>query len=91
MSLGLSKSKDGPDISPGKTKVCYTISMSKGVSDKITYKPYDQRQAYLIPPRVDELIKAVRENVMSRTKVRCGLPEGRNLISGRSMTFAGRC
>jgi transposase len=30
--------------------------MSKGVSDKITYKPYDQGQAYLIPPRVDELI-----------------------------------
>jgi transposase len=30
--------------------------MSKGVSDKITYKPYDQGQAYLIPPSVDELI-----------------------------------
>jgi hypothetical protein len=107
-----------------------TISMSKGVSDKIPYKPYDQGQAYLIPPRIDELIpvnhlvrlvsevidgmeierllrkyrtgggvsryhpemmtklfvygymtkvcssrmlaKAVRENVMFRTKVRCG-------------------
>ena len=32
--------------------------MSKGVSDKILYKPYDQRQAYLIPPKVDELIPA---------------------------------
>jgi transposase len=30
--------------------------MSKGVSDKITYKPYDQGQGYLIPPREDELI-----------------------------------
>jgi transposase len=30
--------------------------MSKGVSDKITYKPYGQGQAYLIPPCVDELI-----------------------------------
>jgi hypothetical protein len=30
--------------------------MSKGVSDQITYKPYDQGQAYLIPPSVDELI-----------------------------------
>ena len=30
--------------------------MSKGVSDKITYKPYDQGQAYLIPPSVEELI-----------------------------------
>jgi transposase len=32
--------------------------MSKGVSDKISYKPYDQGQAYLIPPGVDELIPA---------------------------------
>jgi hypothetical protein len=32
--------------------------MSKGVSDMITYKPYDQGQAYLIPPRVDELLPA---------------------------------
>jgi transposase len=30
--------------------------MSKGKSDKIPYKTYDQGQAYLIPPRVDELI-----------------------------------
>ena len=30
--------------------------MSKGKSDKITYKPYDQYQAYLIPPSVDDLI-----------------------------------
>jgi transposase len=30
--------------------------MSNGVSDKITYKPYDQGQGYLIPPSVDELI-----------------------------------
>jgi hypothetical protein len=30
--------------------------MSKGKSDKITYKPYEQKQAYLIPPSVDELI-----------------------------------
>jgi transposase len=30
--------------------------MSKGKSDKITYKPYDQNQMYLIPPSTDELI-----------------------------------
>ena len=30
--------------------------MSKGISDKITYKPYDQTQQYLIPPSADELI-----------------------------------
>ncbi|MCL2293334.1 MAG: hypothetical protein FWC36_00475 [Spirochaetes bacterium] len=30
--------------------------MSKVKSDKITYKPYNQNQPYLIPPRVDELI-----------------------------------
>jgi transposase len=30
--------------------------MSKGKSDKIRYKPYEQGQAYLIPPSVDELI-----------------------------------
>ena len=30
--------------------------MSKGKSDKITYKPYEQNQPYLIPPSVDELI-----------------------------------
>ena len=32
--------------------------MSKGKSDKITYKPYEQNQPYLIPPSVDELIPA---------------------------------
>jgi transposase len=30
--------------------------MSKGKSDKITYKPYEQNQIYLIPPSADELI-----------------------------------
>ena len=30
--------------------------MSKGKSDKITYKPYEQQQSFLIPPSVDELI-----------------------------------
>jgi transposase len=30
--------------------------MSKGKSDKITYKPYEQNQSYLIPPSADELI-----------------------------------
>jgi transposase len=30
--------------------------MSKGKSDKITFKPYEQQQAYLIPPSADELI-----------------------------------
>jgi transposase len=30
--------------------------MSKGKSDKITYKSYDQNQMYLIPPSADELI-----------------------------------
>ncbi|MDR1220969.1 MAG: hypothetical protein LBK73_15365 [Treponema sp.] len=37
--------------------------MSKGVSDKITYKPYDRGRAYLIPPRVDEIIP---ENHLAR-------------------------
>ena len=30
--------------------------MSKGKSDKITYKPYEQHQSFLIPPNVDEVI-----------------------------------
>jgi transposase len=30
--------------------------MSKGKTDKITYKAYEQHQAYLIPPSADELI-----------------------------------
>ena len=30
--------------------------MSKGKSDIIAYKPYDQKQMYLIPPSVEELI-----------------------------------
>ena len=30
--------------------------MSKGKSDIITYKAYDQNQMYLIPPSVEELI-----------------------------------
>ena len=32
--------------------------MSKGKSDKITYKPYEQQQAFLIPPSTDELISS---------------------------------
>jgi transposase len=32
--------------------------MSKGKSDKIPYKPYEQAQAYLIPPSAAELIPA---------------------------------
>ena len=31
-------------------------NMSKGKSDKITYKPYEQHQAFLIPPSAEELI-----------------------------------
>jgi len=30
--------------------------MSKGKSEKATYKPYEQNQPYLIPPDADELI-----------------------------------
>jgi len=30
--------------------------MSKGKSDKLTYKPYQQNQPYLIPPSAEELI-----------------------------------
>jgi len=30
--------------------------MSKGKSDRITYKPYEQNQPFLIPPCVDDLI-----------------------------------
>jgi transposase len=30
--------------------------MSKGKSDKITYKPYEQYQTFLIPPSAEELI-----------------------------------
>lgn len=30
--------------------------MPKGISDKITFKPYDQKQQWLIPPSIDELV-----------------------------------
>ena len=30
--------------------------MSRGVSDKITYKPYSQSERWLLPPSLDELI-----------------------------------
>ena len=30
--------------------------MSKGVSDKITYKPYNQGEQWLLPPSLDELV-----------------------------------
>lgn len=30
--------------------------MSRGVSDKITYKPYNQGEQWLIPPSLDELV-----------------------------------
>jgi transposase len=32
--------------------------MPKGISDKVTFKPYDQSQGELIPPTADELIPA---------------------------------
>ena len=30
--------------------------MSRGVSDKITYKPYNQGDQWLLPPSLDELV-----------------------------------
>ena len=30
--------------------------MSRGVSDKITYKPYNQHEQWLLPPSLDELV-----------------------------------
>ena len=30
--------------------------MSKGVSDKITFKPYNQYEQWLLPPSLDELV-----------------------------------
>ena len=30
--------------------------MSRGVSDKITYKPYNQCEQWLLPPSLDELV-----------------------------------
>ncbi len=30
--------------------------MPRGISDKITFKPYDQTQQWLIPPSIDELV-----------------------------------
>ena len=30
--------------------------MSKGVSDKITFKPYSQEERWLLPPSLNELI-----------------------------------
>ena len=30
--------------------------MSRGVSDKITYKPYNQGEQWLLPPSLNELV-----------------------------------
>ena len=30
--------------------------MSRGVSNKITYKPYSQNEQWLLPPSLDELV-----------------------------------
>src|SRR5574344_258824 len=30
--------------------------MSRGVSDKITFKPYSQNERWLLPPSLDELV-----------------------------------
>ena len=30
--------------------------MSRGISDKITFKPYSQEERWLLPPSLDELI-----------------------------------
>ena len=38
--------------------------MSRGVSNKITYKPYNQNEQWLLPPSLDELVP---ENHFVRT------------------------
>jgi transposase len=58
--------------------------MSNGKSDKIRYKPYEQNQAYLIPPSAEKLIP---ENHLVRlvneviTVCSCGYQEDKSLIS----------
>ena len=32
------------------------LNMSRGVSDKITYKPYNQGEQWLLPPSLNELV-----------------------------------
>ena len=31
-------------------------NLSRGISDKITYKPYNQGEQWLLPPSLDELV-----------------------------------
>ena len=49
--------------------------MSRGVSDKITYKPYNQGEQWLLPPSLDELVPqnhfvelSVKQQMNSRLK-----------------------
>jgi len=39
--------------------------MSRGVSDKITYKPYNQGEQWLLPPSLDELVPHIYTEFMT--------------------------
>ena len=64
--------------------------MSRGVSDKITYNPYNQGEQWLLPPSLDELVpKNHLVRIVSKTVDELEIEEvfARNTKGGRSSRY----
>ena len=64
--------------------------MSRGVSDKITYKPYNQDEQWLLPPSLDELVPQNHfVRIVSKTVDELEIEEvfARNTKGGRSSRY----
>ena len=64
--------------------------MSRGVSDKITYNPYNQGEQWLLPPSLDELVpKNHFVRIVSKTVDELEIEEvfARNTKGGRSSRY----
>ena len=64
--------------------------MSRGVSDKITYKPYNQGGQWLLPPSLDELVpQNYFVRIVSKTVDELGIEEvfARNTKGGGASRY----
>ena len=64
--------------------------MSRGVSDKITYKPYNQSEQWLLPPSLDELVPQNHfVRIVSKTVDELKIEEvfARNTKGGRASRY----
>ncbi|EEV20820.1 hypothetical protein TREVI0001_1676 [Treponema vincentii ATCC 35580] len=62
--------------------------MSKGVSSKITFKAYNQREQWLLPPSLEELVPAGHlVRVVGKTVDELNIEK---ILDGRGKSFCNR-